>query len=101
MNQTQFLIDSSLSSRAVCDGDDYPMLMSMHLSIVSRLLLSSPRAFSELASAVAMEEGKAHSEVAGERRGRTHTSKGSVPLTYTLPGRKGPQLVVPSGCVIV
>ncbi len=52
------------------DGDDYPMLMSLHLSICARLLLASPRAFNELAAAVAAEENKAHSEVVGESGGR-------------------------------
>ncbi len=42
------------------------MLMSLHLSVASRLLLNSPQAFNEMVAAVAAEEGKAHAEVAGE-----------------------------------
>ena len=52
--------------RAIYEGDNYPMLMSLHLSVASRLLLNSPQAFNEMVAAVAAEEGKAHAEVAGE-----------------------------------
>jgi len=55
-----------LSMKAVHDGQDYPMLMSLHLSILSRLLLVSPAAFQQLTLNTASAIGSNHSDVAGK-----------------------------------
>ena len=52
--------------RAICEWDNYPMLMSFHLSIVSRLLLSYPAEFNRFAVLLGAELGKKQEEVAGK-----------------------------------
>ena len=53
------------SVRAVYQGEKYPMLMSIHLSILSRLLLSYPKEFSNLSVELSNELQLPHDEVAG------------------------------------
>ena len=63
---TQFFRSLMLISiRAVCAGEDYPMLMTLHLSITSRLLLSYPNQFGELTVEVAQDLDKLPGEVVG------------------------------------
>ena len=50
---------------AVCFGEDYPMLMTLHLSIASRLVLSYPNQFGEFTAAVGQENGKTPEQVTG------------------------------------
>jgi hypothetical protein len=52
------------SVRAVCEGDNYPMLMTLHLSIVSRLILAYPNQFSEMTVVLAQEMDKEQGHVA-------------------------------------
>ena len=56
----------SFFPRAILDGDDYPMLMTMHLAITSRLLLGHPNQFIEFSLNLATEADKTQDEVAGE-----------------------------------
>lgn len=54
------------SIKAVYIGRAYPMLMSMHLSIVSRLILSFNSDFHEFLNELANEEGKTGEVIAGQ-----------------------------------
>jgi len=47
-------------------GTDYPMLMSLHLSILSRLILSSHALFSNLCLSTASKLNSNHNDVAGK-----------------------------------
>merc|ERR1719244_1082718 len=51
---------------AVHTGTDYPMLMSLHLSILSRLILSSHSLFASLCLTTATNLGSNHNEVAAK-----------------------------------
>merc|ERR1712112_177830 len=51
---------------AVHTGSDYPMLMSLHLSILSRLILSSHALFSNLCLSTASKLNSNHNDVAGK-----------------------------------
>jgi len=51
---------------AVHTGQDYPVLMSLHLSILSRLILSSHSLFSQLCLATATSVNSNHNDVAGK-----------------------------------
>ena len=51
---------------AVHAGTDFPMLMSLHLSILSRLVLSSHQLFSSLCLTTAAKLNSNHNDVAGE-----------------------------------
>merc|ERR1712012_1373435 len=51
---------------AVHTGSDYPMLMSLHLSILSRLILSSHALFSNLCLTTASKLNSNHNDVAGK-----------------------------------
>ena len=51
--------------RAIHDGDDYPMLMSLHLSIASRILLKYANEFNEFVNQLAVELGSTPDKVAG------------------------------------
>ena len=51
---------------AVHTGSDYPMLMSLHLSILSRLILSSHALFSNLCCTTANKLNSNHNDVAGK-----------------------------------
>merc|ERR1712059_118652 len=51
---------------AVHTGTDYPMLMSLHLSILSRLILASHSLFASLCLTTASQLGSNHNEVAGK-----------------------------------
>ena len=52
--------------KAVHAGTDYPMLMSLHLSIISRLILSSHALFSNLCLTTASQLNSNHNDVAGK-----------------------------------
>lgn len=54
-----------LSLRSIYEGDDFPMVMSLHLSIASRLLISYPTEFNQYSIEVAQILQKPHHEVAG------------------------------------
>lgn len=59
-------INGSLSiSRAIHEGDDYPMLMSLHLSIASRILLKYSNLFNEFVHQLAVEIESTPDKVAG------------------------------------
>jgi len=60
----QSLIIRSL--QAVHEGHAYPMLMSMHLSIISRMILNYKAEFQEFLTQVGNEVGKSSDEVAGK-----------------------------------
>jgi len=51
---------------AVHAGSDFPMLMSLHLSILSRLILASHSLFASLCLTTAAKLGSNHNEVAGK-----------------------------------
>jgi len=51
---------------AVHEGRDYPMLMSLHLSILSRLILASHSLFASLCLSTAGKLGSNHNDVAGK-----------------------------------
>merc|ERR1711915_611325 len=51
---------------AVYNGQDYPVLMSLHLSILSRLILVSHNLFSQLCLSAASSIGSSHDDVAGK-----------------------------------
>ena len=55
---------------AVHEGRDFPMLMSLHLSILSRLILSSHSLFASLCLSTASKIGSNHNDVAGKVRMR-------------------------------
>ena len=52
--------------KAVHAGSDYPMLMSLHLSILSRLVLASHDLFSKLCLTAATNLNSNHNDVAGK-----------------------------------
>ena len=51
---------------AVHEGRDFPMLMSLHLSILSRLMLASHSLFAALCLSTATKLGSNHNDVAGK-----------------------------------
>ena len=51
---------------AVHAGTDFPMLMSLHLSILSRIILASHTLFSNLCLTVASNLNSNHNDVAGK-----------------------------------
>ena len=51
---------------AVHAGSDYPMLMSLHLSILARLILASQALFSNLCLTTATKLNSNHNDVAGK-----------------------------------
>ena len=51
---------------AVHTGQDYPVLMSLHLSILSRLILASHSLFSQLCLSAAQSVNSNHTDVAGK-----------------------------------
>lgn len=53
--------------RSIYEGDDFPMVMSLHLSIASRLLISYPTEFNQYSIEVAQILQKPHHEVAGNK----------------------------------
>ncbi len=55
-----------MSRRAILDGDDYPMLMTLHLAITSRLLLAHANEFAEFSAELAVEAEKTEEQVAGK-----------------------------------
>jgi hypothetical protein len=57
---------SLLKFRAIHDGDDYPMLMSLHLSIASRVLLNYANEFNEFVNQLAVELQSTPDKVAGQ-----------------------------------
>ena len=56
----------SFNSRAIHDGDDFPMLMSLHLSIASRILLKYSNLFNEFVNQLAVELTLTPDKVAGK-----------------------------------
>lgn len=65
--QAPYIFKSLLlcSHRAVYEGDNYPMIMTLHLSIISRILLSQPIEFNNFTAEIANELGLSQNEVAG------------------------------------
>lgn len=53
---------------AVHEGREFPMLMSLHLSILSRLILASHSLFAALCLTSATRIGSNHNDVAGKVR---------------------------------
>ena len=53
---------------AVHAGSDYPMLMSLHLSILARLILASQALFSNLCLTTATKLNSNHNDVAGKEK---------------------------------
>ena len=51
---------------AVHEGREFPMLMSLHLSILSRLILASHSLFAALCLTSANRIGSNHNDVAGK-----------------------------------
>ena len=51
---------------AVHEGREFPMLMSLHLSILSRLILASHSLFAALCLTSATRIGSNHNDVAGK-----------------------------------
>jgi hypothetical protein len=58
------------SLKAVHDGEAYPMLMGMHLSISSRMLLNFKCEFHEFTNEIANETNKNSDEIAGNTAGQ-------------------------------
>ena len=52
--------------QAVYEGQAYPMLMSVHLSIVSRMILSYKPEFQEFLNALATENGNHSDDIAAQ-----------------------------------
>ena len=61
-----------LHCRAIHDGDDYPMLMSLHLSIASRVLLNYANEFNEFVNQLAVELQSTPDKVAGQNDAKNH-----------------------------
>ena len=60
------LISTIDNFRAIHEGDDYPMLMSLHLSIASRILLKYSNLFNEFVHQLAVELESTPDKVAGK-----------------------------------
>ena len=60
------LISVFVFFQAVYEGQAYPMLMSVHLSIVSRMILSYKPEFQEFLNALATENGNHSDDIAAQ-----------------------------------